>query len=275
MNILESLNKIAIGTMSLSAILQAVLVFAVCFAVVKTVTKILAKLMSKSKAENAIKSFTVSAVKIGLWCLTAVIVAGSLGIPTASLVAVLSVAGLALSLSIQGIMSNLFSGFTILTTRPFSSGDYTELGGVSGTVVDVNFFYTKMLTVDKKLIYIPNSDVTSSKITNYSREPVRRIDLQVSASYEADTEIVKKALIETALSNKDVLSNPAPSAVLSSFGDSNIVYILRVYCNNTDYWDLFYKLNEEVRTSFKKYGIDMSYNNLNVNINHKESKEGA
>ncbi len=273
MKIFESLNKISIGTMSLSTILQGILVFAICLAVLKTVTRILTKLMSRSRTEKAVKSFAVSAVKIGLWCLTAVIVAGSLGIPTASLVAVLSVAGLALSLSIQGIMSNLFSGFTILTTKPFSSGDYTELGGVSGTVVDINFFYTKMLTADKKLIYIPNSEVASSKIINYSREPFRRVDIQINASYDADTGTVKKALLETAAENKKVLSEPLPAAVLSSFGDSNITYILRVYCNNADYWDVYYELNEAIRTSLNKYGIEMSYNNINVNILQERNKQ--
>ena len=266
MKLFSELDEISLGTISLGTLLQAILIFAICFAVIKTVTKLSDKLIRKIKVENALKSFAVSALKIALWCITAVIVADSLGIPTTSLVAVLSIAGLALSLSIQGLMSNLFSGITILTTKPFISGDFAELGGVSGTVIDINFFYTKMLTVDKKLIYVPNSDVTSSKITNYSREPLRRVDLQFGASYEAETETVRKALLLAAEENTKVIKEPLPSVVLSNFGDSNITYTLRVYCNNADYWDVYFALNETVRENYKKFGIEMSYNQVNVNI---------
>lgn len=271
MKVFTKLNEISLGSISVGTLLQAILVFAVCLAVMKIVGRLFGNLIGKTKIEKTLKGFIVSSLKIALWCLTAVIVAESLGIPTTSLIAMFSVAGLALSLSIQGLMSNLFSGITILTTKPFVSGDYAELGGVSGTVVDINFFYTKLLTVDKKIIYVPNSDVTSSKITNYSREPIRRVDLEYRASYNADTETVKKALM-TAVSyhNDKIKDTPAPSVVLKNFGESNITYSLRVYCNNADYWDVYYALNEAVRESFNKYNIEMSYNNVNVKIINKD-----
>jgi small conductance mechanosensitive channel len=271
LKVFTKLNEISLGSISVGTLLQAVLVFAVCLAVMKIVSRLFGNLIGKTKIEKTLKGFIVSSLKIALWCLTAVIVAESLGIPTTSLIAMFSVAGLALSLSIQGLMSNLFSGITILTTKPFVSGDYAELGGVSGTVVDINFFYTKLLTVDKKIIYVPNSDVTSSKITNYSRETIRRVDLEYRASYNADTETVKKALM-TAVSyhNDKIKDTPAPSVVLKNFGESNITYSLRVYCNNADYWDVYYALNEAVRESFNKYNIEMSYNNINVKIINKD-----
>jgi small conductance mechanosensitive channel len=262
----EDLETIKFGSVSLATILSAVLIFLICLIVIKIIGCIISRLLKKSKLEKGLKSFIGSAVRIGLWALAVVIVAESLGIPTASLVATLSVAGLALSLAIQGIMSNLFSGLTLLATKPFISGEYIELNSIAGTVQAVGLFYTNILTIDNKLVYIPNSEVTSSKIQNFSRAPLRRVDLLFTASYECSTESVKKALYEAMEADDRILRDPAPFAAIMSYKSSSIEYVVRAWVKTPDYISVYFSLNESVRESFERNGVSMSYEHVNVHV---------
>lgn len=271
--IFDSLAAIRIGTLSLSAILSALLVLIICLIVSKIIRGIVGRALDKSRLEDALKSFLKSAVKVGLWILTAIIVADSLGIPSASLVAILSVAGLALSLSIQNILSNLFSGLTILGTHPFSAGDYVELGGVSGTVRSVGLFHTQVATVDNKLIYVPNSEVTASKILNYSAEDLRRVDMLFDASYDNSTEQVKAALYDAISGDARILVDPAPQIALMSFKASAVEYTLRVWVAGKDYWDVYFDLNETVRESFARNNVQMTYDHVNVHLVRDAAQE--
>ena len=260
------LSGIYLGTLSLSSILSAIVIFIICLIVTRILSKVLGKAMEKSKLEKGLKSFILSAIRIGLWAIVIVIVAESLGIPTASLVAVLSVAGLALSLAIQGIASNLFSGVTVLATKPFVSGDYVELGGVSGTVHAVGLFHTTILTVDNKLIYVPNSDVTSSKIINYSHEPKRRVDITVNVAYDSPIEEVKAALTELMEGDARILHDPAPFVSILSYKGSTVEYVIRAWVNTADYWDVYFALNEGLLPALAKHGCEMSYDHVNVHM---------
>ena len=250
----------------LGRLLSAAIVAAICYIVIRLVCRILRGLYDKTHFERGMKDFLLAATRVGLWCIAAVIIAGSLGIEVASLVAVLSVAGLALSLSVQGIMSNVFSGVTLLATRPCTVGDYVELNGVAGTVETVGLFYTSVTTPDNKLISIPNSEITSAKVTNYSREPDRRIDLRFSASYGDSTDKVRAAIMEAVMADGRVLAQPAPFVGIDSFGGSSISYITRVWVRNGDYWNVYYALNEAVRSSFERNGVEMTYDHINVHM---------
>ena len=219
-----------------------------------------------NKIDGTLKGFIHSAVKIILWILTGIIVAGALGIPTTSLVALISIAGLALSLSVQNILSNLFSGLTLLVSKPFKSGDYVEVGGRNGIIKSVGLFYTQLNTLDNVSINIPNSDVTGTTVINYSREPLRRVDRVFSASYESSTENVKAAVFEAISRDEKILRDPAPFVRLSEYKDSCIEYTVRVWCKCADYWDVFFNLNENVRDCFAEKGVEMTYNHMNVHI---------
>ena len=212
------------------------------------------------------KDFLLSASRVSMWFIAAIIVATTLGIDAASLVAVLSVAGLALSLSIQGIMTNLFSGITLLATRPFLAGDFVEINSVSGTVSTIGLFYTTVTTPDNKSISIPNNEITGSKVINYTHEPMRRVELFFSASYDAATQQVKEALMEAISADGRILLQPEPFVGLHAYKDSCIDYVLRVWCRSEDYWPVYYSLNESVRESFFRHGVEMTYNHLNVHI---------
>ncbi len=254
--------KAAMAAKLLSALILAL----ISLIIIKIITRILYNIFEKTHFERGMKDFLLSASKVCLWFIAATMVATTLGVDAASLVAVLSVAGLALSLSIQGIMTNLFSGITLLATRPFLSGDYVEINSVSGTVCTIGLFYTTVITVDNKSISIPNNEITSSKVINYTHEPMRRVELCFSASYDNSTQQVKDALMEAINADSRILTEPVPFVGLSTFKDSCIEYIIRVWCKGDDYWPVYYALNESVRESFKRNGVEMSYNHLNVHM---------
>ena len=262
-----ALGRIRIGSMALSTLISAVLTFITCFIVMQIILKTLERILGRAnKIDGTLKGFIHSAVKIILWILTGIIVAGALGIPTTSLVALISIAGLALSLSVQNILSNLFSGLTLLVSKPFKSGDFVEVGGKNGIIKSVGLFYTQLNTLDNVSINIPNSDVTGTTVINYSREPLRRVDRVFSAAYESSTEDVKAAIYEAISRDEKILRDPAPFVRLSEYKDSCIEYTVRVWCKCADYWDVFFNLNENVRESFAAKGVEMTYNHMNVHI---------
>lgn len=259
-----------LGANALAKVLSALICLVVCIIAVKLISKLVKKLLGKSrKLDGTIKGFISSAVKILLWILTAIIVADALGIPTTSLVALVSVAGLALSLSVQNIMSNLFSGITLLVSKPFVAGNFVDIGGKTGTVKTVGLFYTVMDTLDNTVVSIPNADVTAASLINYSTEPLRRVDMSFCTSYEAATEDVRKAILEAVGRDERILTEPAPFVALSKYNDSSIEYVVRVWCNNADYWGVYFDLNEHVRESFANSNIEMTYNHLNVHVVEK------
>jgi len=258
--------SMGVGNFTLSAILRAVIIFLVCIIAVKVLMRVFNKLILKMPVDKSLHAFTRTTVKILLYFVAVIIVADSLGIPITSLIAVLSVAGLALSLAIQGVLSNIAGGIMVLSSKPFGVGDYIEAGGVGGTVKEIGLAYTKLATADNKLIYIPNSDISASQIVNYSANDARRIEIKIGASYDDSIEDVKKALNEV-IANNDVLEEPAkPFVNVSAYQDSYIEYVVRVWVENAKYWDVHFKMLEDIKASFDKNKITMTYNHLNVHM---------
>ena len=265
-----SINFAAIWTalLGIAAVAgKALLVFLVCRVAMNLLMRVFDSLSEKINLDQGIKGFARSVIKIGLWAITIIIVAGTLGIETASLVAVLSVASLALSLSVQNILTDVFSGITILMSRPFAVGQFVEIAGVSGTVTAISIMRTTLETPDHKEILIPNSEITASKIINYSSEPIRRVDVAVSASYNCAVQDVIGALCAAGVVDK-ALSDPAPVAYVTSYGESAINCSLRVWCNNADYWDVFFAVNQNVKKTFEERNIEMTYPHLNVHLDN-------
>ncbi len=265
-------NAVALDTLlaGVAKLIPAVLTLAVCLLAIWLLTKLTDKLLHRSKKiDGTLGGFIRSAVRGILWILTAIIVADALGIPTTSLVALVSVAGLALSLSIQNIMSNLFSGITLLITKPFVAGNFVDISGKTGTIKSMGLFYTVMDTVDNMVINIPNSDVTAASVINYSAEELRRVDMKFSASYDDATDTVKAAILEAAAEDERIVSEPAPFVAISEYKGSCIEYVVRLWCKNTDYWPVYYGMNEHVRQSFERNGVSMTYEHMNVHIVEK------
>ena len=207
----------SLGLSGVSVVIRAIIVFLICLIVIKIILKAVEKLLSRSKKlDGVLQGFLKTVLRVALWALAIVVIAGTLGIPTASLVAVISIAGLALSLSVQNIMANLFSGITLLITKPFGAGDLIDVGPNTGLVKSVSLFYTVLDTLDNRVISIPNSDVTGAAVVNYSRNPLRRVDMTFNASYEDSTEAVRAAILEAAQADPKIWPIPRPSSSSAS-----------------------------------------------------------
>ena len=183
-----------------------------------------------------------------------------------SLVAVLGVIGLAVSLAIQGTLSNLAGGIQVLVSKPFKAGDFVEAGGVSGTVKEVGLAYTKLSTIDNKVISVPNGQISSEKIINYTTAEQRRVDLKFNTSYDDKPEQVIAAIKAVVGAHPKALFTPEPFVRVSAYQDSSIEYTVRVWCATEDYWDLYFDLLEQVKAAFDQAGIEIPYGHLNVHL---------
>ena len=252
--------------LSLSTVLYSVLLFLACLLVMKVVMTLTDRAMTRLKVEPTVHKFTRSCLKVLMWLVTVMVVAAYLGLPINSLVAILGIVGVALSLSLQGSLSNLAGGITVMATRPFAVGDYVEAGGVSGTVAEIGLVYTKLKTVDNKVIFVPNGEISTEKIINYNSQDKRRVDLTFSVSYDADPEQAKAIMREVVGAHPKALFTPAPFVRTTALGESSVNYTLRVWCAAEDYWGLYYDLLEQVRAAFDRAGIEFTYNHLNIHV---------
>lgn len=267
----ETVGKI-VTTMTWSKALYTVLLFLACVAVIKVVLTLVDRAMGRLHVEPTVRKFTRSSLKVLLWLVTVMIVAGYIGIEVNSLVAVLGIVGVALSLSLQGALSNLAGGIMVLLSKPFAVGDYVEAGGMSGTVQEIGLVYTKLQTIDNKVIYMPNGEISSEKIVNYNAQTQRRVDLKFDISYDDDPEVAKAAILEVVGAHPKALFTPAPFARVSSYNDSSVSVTLRVWCATEDYWDLYFDLLEQVRAAFDAKGVQLTYNHLNVHLKQEKGE---
>lgn len=256
--------------LNLGSILRILLTVVVGLILMKIVMGIVDRSLSKSGSNNvALGKYLRSVIKVVLWILLALSVAGSVGIDVTSLIALFSVAGLAVSLALQNTLSNLAGGVMLLVTKPFEVGDFVETNGVNGTVEAISLAYTKLATGDNKSVFIPNAEISSAKIINYTRLGTRRVDLTFTASYDAPTATVRKAINETLAQFPQIMAEPAPVIFLSNYGASSIEYIVRVWTSSADYWDVYFGVMEGVRESFARNGVEMTYDHLNVHVVEK------
>ena len=254
-----------IGTAVVEHILPFTLIMVVGIILIRIILKIVNKALEKSKLEKAAHSLIRSLIRVVLYLLLGLIAASSLGIDVSGIIALASVLTLAISLSVQSALSNVIGGFTLLYTKPFKSGDFVEIAGESGTVEEIGMSYTKLITPDNKVVYIPNSAVVAADIVNFTVSGTRRVDLTVSASYNTPTDKVIAALYEAA-KVPGALTDPAPFASVNKYGDSAIEYVIRVWTTADKYWDVNFAVNEKIREAFKAGNIEMTYPHLNVHL---------
>lgn len=252
--------------LSLSEVLlKATIIAVVGIFVIRIAMRLMAKMLEKSKLEKAAHRLLKTVVKVLLYALLALMVASSLGVDVTGIVALASVLTLAVSLALQNMLANVFGGFTLLNTHPFGSGDYVEIAGQSGTVVDVGIAYTRLTTPDNKMISIPNSAVVAAQIVNYSSTGTRRVDIPITASYDCPVEKVEQAL-RTASQVPGILEEPAPFVSVTEYGDSAISYVVRVWVKTEDYWNVHFAIVHNIKTQFDADGIEMTYPHLNVHL---------
>ena len=258
--------KSALSQVTLANILPTALLLIVGFLMVKAILKLVKKSLAKTKLEKAAASLIYSLLKVVLFVLLSLMAASKLGIDVTGVVALASVASLALSLALQDSLSNVIGGFLLLSNHPFHSGDFVEIGGQAGVVQTIDITYTKLSTTDNKIISIPNSAVIGSQIVNYSSAGTRRVDISISASYDSSIEAVKAALLEAARVEGVTDTPAAPFAAVSGYGESAINYTLRAWTSAEKYWDVFFAINENIKAEFDKAGVKMTYPHLNVHL---------
>ncbi len=270
---METLNKIlqfGSGEFTVGNLLNAIIIFIVCVIIIKLLLKLVRRTAMKANLTNSIAGFIVNAAKVIFYFVAIVIVCDCIGIPVTTLIAAFGVAGLALSLAVQDLLSNLLSGIVILLTKPFVDGDVIEIGGKTGTVKRIGVMHTRLRTGDNKIIYIPNHEVSVSNIINYTKEDTRRVDLVVSASYDNTADEVKRSITKAFSRVEGILAQPESFIGVKEYGTSAISYDVRVWCNSADYWNVYYALNEEIKNSFDADGVEMTYDHINVHMVDKK-----
>lgn len=261
-----------VGKNSLSTLLAAIALFVGCIFVLRLLTKMLRRLLERTSLDKRIQRYLLTTVKVVLYILTGIIVADHLNINMSSLVALLSVVSLGLTLAAEDILGNAVGGLIIMGNRPFSAGDYIEVGGVYGAVDEVTLNYTKIITLDDQLVMLPNQELANSQIMNYSALGRRRVGLKVSASYDTPTQNVMDACYEAISLTGHVMDSPSPIVRISAYGESAIEYTLFCWCHPARYWDTYFTLNENLREAFARHDAVMTYDHLNVHIVEKQSQ---
>lgn len=252
----------------LPQLIIALVIFIVGVVLARVISRIVSGAMKRSNVDNAARSFLVSVIRIVLYLVVLLMALSVLNVPMSSLITILGAAGLAASLALQNCLTNLCGGFVILFSKPFSAGDTVELDGTVGRVEAIGVLYTKLSTFDGKIILIPNGNVTSARLINYTETPTRRVEMSFDISYESDFRTAI-SLISTAIKeNKMMLSDPEPIIRLGSYKDSAISIEVLVWVNNDDFNEARYILNETVKQLFDENKIEIPYNQLDVHI-HK------
>ena len=258
--------KLNPGALTMDKVVHVLLLILVGVVVIRVVLKLLDRVLARSKSLKSLSRYIHSVAKISMAVILVLMVAEDVGIHTTSLVAMLSVAGLAVSLALQNTLSNVAGGIMLLVTTPFQVGDYVEADGISGTVHAIDLSYTAILTIDGKEIFVPNSQLSGTKIINYTILGRRRVDLNFTASYDAPTATVKQAIGEVLEDVPQIIAEPAPEIHLSDYQASSIQYVVRAWTAAADYWTVYYAIQEGVREAFDRHGVEMTYDHLNVHI---------
>ena len=265
-NALISDAGISFGTLTLNTALRGIIIFVIGLFAVRFILKALKKALNRSASVKSLSGYILSTAKVLLYVLLVLVVLGSLGVEVTSFVALLSVAGIAVSLALQNTLSNTAGGMMVLISKPFVVGDYISVDGVEGVVKAIGLSYCTVVTVDNKEVFIPNAQISATKVTNFSCLGKRRVDLTFTAAYNASTAAVKAAIGEAMAKFPQILSDPAPVVYLSKYGESSVSYEARMWVNAEDYWDVYFGMLETVRETFAAARVEMTYNHLNVHM---------
>lgn len=268
MDVASLINEsgVSIGALTMTTVLRTLLTLVVGIILIRVALNLIGRALDRSEKAGRFKNQILSFLKTGLNLLLLLVVLDSLGVKVTSFVALLSVAAFAISLALQNTLSNVAGGITSAATQPFSPGDYVSIGGIEGTVSEMKLSRTKLTTPDNKEIIIPNSQVASATITNFNRLGRRRVDIPVTASYDAPTADVYAALRDAMERYPQILTDPAPETHLTEYGASSIGYIARFWVSSSDYWTVYFGVIEALRETFEAHNVEMTYDHLNVHL---------
>lgn len=245
---------------------MAVVVYLVGKWIAKKLSGLVAKGLDKKGVDATLSQFVNNIVYYVLLIVVIIAALGQLGIQTASFVAIVGAAGLAVGLALQGSLANFAAGVLLILFRPIRVGDFVEVAGVSGSVSNISIFCTTLLTGDNKTVIVANADVSGGNITNYSIEPTRRVDLVVGVAYDSNIEQVKNELKALAEADERILKDKAVTIGVSELADSSINLVFRPWVNSADYWGVKFDLNQKIHARFQEVGIGIPYPTMDVNV---------
>ena len=247
-------------------LLYGLLVLVVGFFLIHWLYRLLEEKLPIKHMEPTVATFLRNFSRVALSIIVILTAANVMGVPLTSFVTILASAGVAVSLALQGALSNLIGGLILLILKPIKVGDYVKIGDLDGTVKAVGVIYTELLTPDNRHISMPNSSLTNTAIINYTRQGTRRLDVPFSVSYEADIGRVKEILFKVLSANAAILPDPAPAVLFTEMADSSLNFVVRVWCKSKDYWDINFYLLEEGKRALDQASISIPYPQMDVHI---------
>ena len=249
-------------------LVTALVIFFVGKWIVGIVVKGMMKAMQKGDLDITLRRFIGNLARTLLMLFVVIAAINALGVQTASLIALVGAAGLAVGLALQGSLANFAAGVLIVLFRPYKVGDWIEGGGVSGSVEEVQILTTVLKTGDNKRVIIPNSQIMGTTITNYSANDTRRVDLVVGVSYSDDLDKVRKELQDLVNADERILKDPAVTIAVSELADSSVNFVLRPWVNTADYWAVYFDLTERVKKRFDEVGISIPFPQRDVHVHN-------
>jgi small conductance mechanosensitive channel len=247
----------------------AILVLVIGGWVIKALMRGMGKVMDRSNIDVSLKPFLMSLTRTLLRALLIISVLGMVGVEMTSFIAILAAAGLAIGMALSGTLQNFAGGVMILLFKPFKVGDYIEGQGHAGSVKEIQIFQTILKTPDARIIIIPNGGLANGSLINYSAEETRRVDWTFGIGYGDKVEDAKKVLLDLLNADERVMQEPEPFIAVSGLGDSSVDIVVRVWVKASDYWPLFFDMNERVYNAFNKEGINIPFPQMDVHL-HQE-----
>lgn len=251
--------------------LGALIVLILGIWVAKLIKRSVVKLMEKRQVDPTLIAFTGSLLYVALQIFVIVAALEKLNVRTTSLVAILGAAGLAIGLALQGSLSNFASGVLMIIFKPFKVADFVEAGGTTGAVVEISIFTTILNTPDNKKVIIPNSNVMSGNITNFSANGTRRVDLVAGIGYDDDIDVARDVINGILAADKRVLKDPAPTVAVVEMADSSVNLVVRPWVNSADYWEVYFETTEAIKKKFDEQGITIPFPQRDVHLYEHKS----
>lgn len=252
-------------------IVTAIVVLILGLWIIKLIGNGFDRFSRRSSMDESLSRFLSSVIRLGLKIVLIISVISMLGVATTSFVAIIGAAGLAVGLSLQGSLANLAGGVLILLFKPFKVGDFIDAQGFMGTVHAIEIFVTILKTPDNKTIILPNGSLSNGAITNFSTESRRRVDFVFGIGYQDDISKTKSVLKNLVESDSRILKDPAPQIVLSELGDSSVNFTVRAWCESSDYWSIYFDMQEKVKMTFDKENISIPFPQQDVHIYQQNS----
>ena len=237
----------------------------------KLVASAVEKGMNNRGVDATVAGFVYNLVYAGLVAFVVVAALGQIGIQTASFIAIIGAAGLAVGLALQGSLSNFAAGVLMVIFKPFKVGDFVEAGGASGSVQEIHIFSTILTTPDNKTVIIPNAGIMGSNITNYSMKDTRRVDLVIGVSYDASLPLTKSVLTDVIAKEKRVLKDVESTIAVSELADSSVNFVVRAWVNTADYWPVYFDLLEAIKIRLDEENIGIPYPQLDLHVANAEA----